>query len=464
MLASKIVRRYGMDKGKVVASVLFLIVLMPAPVFARGQKEAAVSEGEFPPGKMVYYAYGNPQYHMQYFEGFFERNKDIAAGVSVEIVQTEGEADARQKIMMSYTAGAFDELPTCVSTAPVSMQAMADAGVLLDITDFVMSVKDKFVDGAFDQLLFRGRYYGFPQSLRPQLLFYNIEIFEKYGIDPKEMDTIEGWIEVGRKLKTAGKGEVYLSYVDPGSRAWRYYGRRGLMPQANARIWDDDGNIVIDKDPGTKLAFGTLDQMYQEGLLFKSAIFKPPLYEATREGKVATYYIGAFWSEFLRQNLPDMEGKWRVMPAPMFKDIALRGAPVVGPKSLIKKPKMVYAELWKKYWLDFHFNGEARKKWTDAMVEQNAPYPNPITKELLADPYWKEPSKYYGGQSFREMEATGLENPSQNLRVTIKDAEADQIISAELEKYLAGDQTMDKAISNMGQVLRDRIGKAPAKE
>jgi len=97
------------------------------------------------------------------------------------------------------------------------------------------------------------------------------------------------------------------------------------------------------------------------------------------------------------------------------------------------------------------------------MVEQNAPYPNPISIELLKDPYWKAPSDYYGGQSFRELEGIALGNPSENLRVTVEDAEADQIISAELEKYLAGDQTMDMALSNMGKVLRDRIGKAPAK-
>ena len=70
-------------------------------------------------------------------------------------------------------------------------------------------------------------------------------IIEKYGIDPNDMDTIEGWIDVGRKLKAASNGEVYLSYVDPGSRAWRYWGRRGLLPQAEARIWDEKGDIVI---------------------------------------------------------------------------------------------------------------------------------------------------------------------------------------------------------------------------
>jgi multiple sugar transport system substrate-binding protein len=59
------------------------------------------------------------------------------------------------------------------------------------------------------------------------------------------------------------------------------------------------------------------------------------------------------------------------------------------------------------------------------------------------------------------MEGQGLANVSQNLRVTTKDAEADTIISAELEKFVANAQTMDEAIANMAKNLKDKIGQAP---
>ena len=47
--------------------------------------------------------------------------------------------------------------------------------------------------------------------------------------------------------------------------------------------------------------------------------------------------------------------------------------------------------------------------------------------------FWKEPSYFYGGQSFRQMEGEALGNSAQNLVVTPQDAEADEIITAELE-------------------------------
>ena len=418
----------------------------------------------FPPGKMTIYGYGQPQYLMEYYNAWLERNRDIAPGVTIEMVQTASEADARQKVIATYAAGAWDELPTLVQTAPVSMHAMAEAGILVDLTDYLAPLEDQLVPGALDEMKYKGRIYGLPDSVRPQLLFYNVEIFEKYGIDPDEMDTIEGWIEVGRKLKELSGGTVYLSYIDPGPYTWRYYGRRGFMPQANARIWDERGNVVIDTDPGARLAFKTIETLVNEGLVLKSAIFQPPLYEATRKGQIATFYIGAFWDEFLRANLPDMAGKWRVRPAPMYAEIGLRGAPVSQMHVIIDKPNNVYKDLALKLWTDFHFDAEHRRIWVESMERQNAPYANPITKSLLADPFWKEPSPYYGGQSFREMEALGLQNAAHNLRVTPDDAEADQIISVELEKFIAGSQTMDEAIANMGRNLRARIGRTTPAE
>ena len=117
---------------------------------------------------------------------------------------------------MSFTSGAYDELPDAIASAPVSMQALAKDGVLVDVTDYLEPLRSRFVDGTFDQITYKGRIYGLPKSLRPQLLFYNNDIFEAYGIDPSEMDTVEGYINVGRKLRDASNGDVFLSYVDPG--------------------------------------------------------------------------------------------------------------------------------------------------------------------------------------------------------------------------------------------------------
>jgi multiple sugar transport system substrate-binding protein len=414
-----------------------------------------------PPGKMVFWAFGQPKFLQLQIDDYFARNPSEVQGVTAEVVATKGEEEVRQKTMLAYASQTWSEMADVISTFPVSMQAMAEAGILMDVTSYLEPFRDKFVAGAYDQAFFKGKLWALPRSLRPQLLFYNKEIFDRYKIDPREMATFEGYLEVGRKLKTASKGQVFLSYEDPASRTWRYWGRRGLLPQAGAKIWDDEGNVVIDKDPGARKAFSSFETLHKEGLLFNSKILEAPLYEATRQGKVATFYIGAFYDEFLKANDADMAGKWRVMDAPVFKGLDLGGAPVVDIVALTAKPNAPYAELFKRIWYDYNFNSPARQAYTMEVLRQNGPVQNPLSKSMLNEPFWKQPDPYYGGQSFKQMEGLGLRNVSLNMRVTTADAEADTIISNELEKFVANAQTMDEAIAAMGRILREKIGSAP---
>ena len=412
-------------------------------------------------GKMITWAFGQPKFVQMWNEDYLTRHPEIK-GVTSEMVTTTGEEEVRTKTMLAFTSSSFTDMADVISTFPVSMQAMADAGMLVDNTAFLTPLKDKFVSGAFDQIAYKGKLYCLPRSLRPQMLYYDKEIFDKYVIDPAQMKTFEGYLEVGRTLKQKSNGEVFLSYEDPSTLTWRYWGRRGLMPQAGAKIWDNDGNVVIDTDPGALKALKYIETLHKEGLLFNTKMLQPPLYEATRQGKIATYYIGAFFDEFLKSNLKDMAGKWRVMDAPVFKDLNLGAAPVVDINCLTNKPNTPYVDLARQMWYDYNFNSEARTAYSKMLITKSGPVQNPLSKAMLDEPFWKEPDPFYGDQSFRQMEGAGLKNVSVNLRVTTKDAEADTIITAELEKFIANGQTMDQAITNMGKNLRDKIGKAPA--
>lgn len=338
---------------------------------------------------------------------------------------------------------------------------LVEADLLLDETEFLSPLVDKMVDGAVDEGIVQEKMYGLPDSVRPQLLMYNKAIFDQYGIDPEMMATMDGYIEAGRQLKEKSNGEVYLSWIGSNDMTWKCWGRRGLMPQANAKIWDDEGNVVIGQDEGTKLALGTLDTLYSEGLLMRVEMYDPAMYDATNNHQIATYYLGAYWDEFMRQNCQATAGEWRVMSAPVFEEVGTAGAPVSSYMCIVNKGEdTVYQGLLEQIWHDYTFDSASRMAWTESMEEQNAPYSNPISLEMLEDEFWKEPSDYYGGQSFREWEALTLQNGSANLIVTPQDAEGDTIISAEIEKYVAGSQTMEQAIANMDANLKAKIGTA----
>lgn len=431
----------------------------PAASGGTSGSEAGVTQ--YPAGTLTIYMNGNPQYRQQYFETWLEEHRDIAPEVEVEFVQVESNADAREKVTMTALAGTTEDLPDAVFLDRLNLMDLVEADLLLDETEFLSPLVDKMVDGAVDEGIVQEKMYGLPDSVRPQLLMYNKAIFDQYGIDPEMMATMDGYIEAGRQLKEKSNGEVYLSWIGSNDMTWKCWGRRGLMPQANAKIWDDEGNVVIGQDEGTKLALGTLDTLYSEGLLMRVEMYDPAMYDATNNHQIATYYLGAYWDEFMRQNCQATAGEWRVMSAPVFEEVGTAGAPVSSYMCIVNKGEdTVYQGLLEQIWHDYTFDSASRMAWTESMEEQNAPYSNPISLEMLEDEFWKEPSDYYGGQSFREWEALTLQNGSANLIVTPQDAEGDTIISAEIEKYVAGSQTMEQAIANMDANLKAKIGTA----
>lgn len=428
----------------------FLALLLTL-VMAFGVSSLAAAEDK---DKLTIWSYGTPEYMRIYFQRYLEREN---TGLTAEMVNYSGEEEVRQQLMMTVNAGAMEDLPTAISTFPVSMKVLVEAGLLADITDLVTPYMDQFVDGAFDQATYQGRIYGMPYTLQPKMMFYNQEIFDKYDIDPARMSTFAGYIEVGRELLEKSNGKVKLSYAAPDSYVWRYWFRRGLMPQANARIFDEDGNVVFDKDPGTRLAMETFNTMLVEGMLLNVGVFSAEDYEAARQGEIATYYIESFWDTFLRGNLQDMSGKWRCMPAPVFDEVGTAGAQVIAMYCPVNTGDEAKTKLFVDMLLDFNLNVQARNQWTKDMLDMNYAVEHPITKKLQADPYWVETSEFYGGTSYRQMVTKAFENPSANLPVGLNDAEADTIIASEMEKWVAGAQDMEQTITAIGNELRTKL-------
>ena len=79
-------------------------------------------------------------------------------------------------------------------------------------------------------------------------------------------------------------------------------------------------------------------------------------------GKVATFYIGAFWDEFLRKKCGRYDrGRGELWLHRCTLILRTRGAPVINIQCLVNKPGTPYSGLYKEIWETFHFNGDARK-------------------------------------------------------------------------------------------------------
>ncbi|MFR6027712.1 MAG: hypothetical protein ACLUMK_14640, partial [Christensenellales bacterium] len=237
--------------------------------------------------------------------------------------------------------------------------------------------QDDLLDGVCGDVTVKGKMYALPVSFRPVLITTRNWT--------NTTSTARAWIPLTAGSRSArncamSDGKVFLTSISPSQKAWGYVGRRGFWPQAEAHIFDENGNVVWGEDAGVRQAMETLNTLLDEKLVLLTQVLQPPMWDATRNHEIATFYVGAFWDEFLAKNVPEESGEWRMMPAPTY-DNGLRGAPVTEMFAIINKQgETKYEQLIKDCWYDYMFTAEFRNAYADLMAEKQMPCWNPLSK------------------------------------------------------------------------------------
>jgi multiple sugar transport system substrate-binding protein len=154
--------------------------------------------------------------------------------------------------------------------------------------------------------------YGLPQDSGPMALFYNKEVFTKYGLTvPKTWDE---YIAVGRKLRAADPKKFITNDVGDAGFA------TSMIWQAGGKPFKTDGkNVTIDlADAGTKKWTGVWNQLVTGGLVASIPGWSDEWFKALGDGTIATLPIGAWMPGVLESSVKAGAGKWAVAPMPTY--------------------------------------------------------------------------------------------------------------------------------------------------
>lgn len=118
-----------------------------------------------------------------------------------------------QKIMVQTAAGLP---PDVFMNGAEHIYELIRAELVLDITDRLANWPDRrdFIPGAFGSSTWGGRNYGVPLLAAPRMWWYNYDLFEEAGLDPKRPpEDWEDLLDVVRKLtRTRGKEVIQQGY------------------------------------------------------------------------------------------------------------------------------------------------------------------------------------------------------------------------------------------------------------
>lgn len=299
-----------------------MIAAMPAAVLAEEETEAAaeavttVGPEDGTHFELWSFVDAHNEFYGKMVELWNEQNPDRQLNVTFS---TYPYADMHNKFMMSLQAGsgAPDMCDVEIGQFPnytgedTPLYALNDALAPYE-KDVVQSRLDVYSRAD-------GTRIGVPTHVGASVMYWNAEIFEEYGLDYKSVKTWDDYTELGRQLKEASNGEVYLTSVDTGGTDWLWV---AMAEYGEDWTGGPDGEVNVEQESVKKML--TMQKSWlDEGIAMISTDGHIDLeagYKNVAEGKVASFPKAMWYMSRFINYMPEMEGKYDITTIPVFEE------------------------------------------------------------------------------------------------------------------------------------------------
>ncbi|WP_188304248.1 ABC transporter substrate-binding protein [Streptomyces sp. CBMA123] len=340
-------------------------------------------------------------------------------GTTVDVVDI-GYDNAYDKITVGLGAGSGlpDILTVEGSRIPSYIGNFPNA--LVDLTSRAASLKSQFADATWRTVTdAKGRVLALPWDSGPCALFYRRDHFQQAGIDPAGLNTWDDYLAAGTTLKNAtGKKLLILD-----AKKDTFFGQ---LLQQQGQSWFTDGKVAV-ATPAAERALTLLKQLVDRGLVdFEDGW--DGLVSGTHDGKAATTPTAAWWDGTLTGDMADLSGRFGVVPLPAFTPGGSRTSNSGGSTLCVTTQSGNPETAWG--FLSYLLTDKANQA---SMMRHEGLFPAYLP--ALDDPYFQQPSPYYGGQPAMKLFAD-LARTIPGVERTSDDAKAGDIVTTAVNQVL----------------------------
>jgi len=328
--------------------------------------------------------------------------KDVAAGFekkypNVKINLVNAGTGDKQYTALQNAVAAGNGVPDVAQIEYYAVLQFALSKSLANVSGYgASSLKSDFTPGPWNAVTPNGGVYGLPLDSGPMALFYNKEVFDKYGITVPA--TWTEYVEAARKLHKANP-KVYLT-GDTGDAGFT----TSMIWQAGGKPYTVDGtNVTINlADPGSSKFASTWQPMITEKLVASIPPWSDQWFKALGDGTIASLPTGAWMPGNLASGAAAASGKWRVAPMPQWDAggtaSAENGGSSLGVLDKSANKPLAYAFV--KY--------ASVEEGKDIRIKGGA-FPS-TTADLTSQTFLDTPFPYFGGQKANEIFAKSAQN------------------------------------------------------
>ncbi|MEX2542048.1 MAG: sugar ABC transporter substrate-binding protein [Trueperaceae bacterium] len=354
--------------------------------------------------------------------------------------------DTYQQIQLAAVAGGAPDVSLIENS---HLRQFAELGILSDLTEQVEPYVPLMNEFKWDEARVDGRYYALPWDSGPVVLFYRRDVFEQAGVDAASIETWEDYYQAAKVIKE--KTGVPMWQQATARNTGRTF--ETLMWQRGLGYLDADGNVILDQEPEIREILEFMDRFWDEDLAVDVEEWTDPWYRNFADGGVASHpgavWMGTFFKSWIA---PDAGGNWGVMRLPAWEAGGSQASNDGGSSLAIFAESDQQEAAWA--YVEFHLG---RTESQLEMYRQFDLFPSLATTYDAA--LFSEPDPYYGDQAVREIFAEVVQEIPEAGVYSADYAEMNSLMSAELQRFAAGDQTAEEALARAAREIRSRTGR-----
>jgi len=192
---------------------------------------------------------------------------------------------------------------------------------LLDLTSYLekSGYREKIFESRLVPFSFKGSIYGIPFDLTPAAFFYREDVYREAGVNPETLQTWSDFTEAALKLKNQGK---YALQLGNGASANSEFGHFWMwLIQAGGGVFDQEANVILDNDTAKQVLQYYVDAVLKHKIANTSSqdVSSPAWWAPYQASQVVSDFGPDWYIGFLKNNVPDQQGLWRIKPLPAWE-------------------------------------------------------------------------------------------------------------------------------------------------
>lgn len=289
----------------------------------------------------------------------------------------------------------------------------------------------------------QGRLLSMPWDSGTVGLFVRKDYLDAAGVDAADLQTWEQTLSAGEKIASATGHTLLSTDLSTGALF------RMMLQQQGQGLFTGNGDINV-ASPEAVDALTLLKTMNDKGLINNVKGWDGRV-SATKDGKSAVHPEAVWWIGTLTGEMPELAGKFQVLPLPGFTGDGVRtsnsGGSTLAVPSQAKNPQL--AGSFVRFVLADTTN-QVSMMATEALFPSYLP--------ALSDPIFHQPEAYFGGQKVYELFAEQTAKIP-TITYTNDNAKADDIVAAAVVASVLNGQDPEAALTAAAGQLSTATGR-----